>query len=91
MSWKQIKTFAIVMLCVMNAVFLFLIMQRHYRASYYDDDLVDSALLVFRESELYVDRSFLSEKVVSLPVYVGTTDSQTLEDLAVVRAIAKAG
>ena len=56
MSWKKLKTFAIVMLVLMDAVFLFLILQRHDRATHYDDALIDSATAIFRESELYVDR-----------------------------------
>lgn len=91
MSWKKLKTFAIVILCVMNLSFLFLILQRNYRATHYEEDLIDSVISVFRESELYVDRSFLSEKVVSLPVYTGVAERESLSELAVVRAIEEAG
>lgn len=91
MSWKQIKTLAILILSLMNAVFLFLILQRHYRATHYDDDLVNSAIAVFRESELYVDRSFLLGKMESLPVYTGMMDPEALDTLPIVHAIARAG
>lgn len=91
MSWKKLKTFAIVMLVLMDAVFLFLILQRHDRATHYDDALIDSATAIFRESELYVDRAFLSKKHVSLPVYTGTSDPDAMLFSPVVSAIEKAG
>lgn len=92
MSWKKLKTFAIMMLCMMNAIFFFLVFQRNYRSTHYDSALIDSVISVFRQSELYVDRLFLSEKVVSLPVYTGVTEkSESLSELSVVRAIEKAG
>ncbi len=91
MSWKKLKTFAIVVLCLMNLGFLFLIMQRNYRATHYEEELIDSVTNIFRESALYVDRSFLSGKVVSLPVYVGQTEQKASSELPVVCAIEKAG
>ena len=92
MSWKKLKTIAIVALCLMNAVFFFLVFQRNYRSTHYERNLINSVISVFRQSELYVDRLFLSEKVVSLPVYEGVTESaEMLSELPVVRAIEKAG
>ena len=92
MSWKKLKTFAIMALCLMNAIFIFLVFQRNYRSTHYEKNLINSVISVFRQSELYVDRLFLSEKVVSLPVYIGVTESsEMLSELPVVRAIEKAG
>ncbi len=91
MSWKKLKTFAIVMLCIMNSLFLFLILQRNYRATHFEEKLIRSVTAVLRESELYVDPSFLSKKIVSLPVYTGVSEKSALRDLAVVREIENAG
>ncbi len=91
MSWKRLKTFAIAILLVMNAIFLFLILQRNYRATHYDRDLIDSAIAVFRKSELYVGRSILSEETVSLPVYTGIVENGTLREHTIIRAIESEG
>ncbi len=92
MSWKQLKTLAIAILVLMNGIFLFLISQRNHSASYYDEDLIDSALEVFHQSEMYVDRAFLSEKKPTFPVYSGVVPTgANMRSLSVVKTIEKAG
>ncbi len=91
MSWKQLKSLAIAVLIVMDAVFLFLVLQRNYLATHYDRALADSAIEVYRQSELYVDRSILSDRIVSLPVYTGITESGRLRELPVVKKITEMG
>lgn len=91
MSWKKLKTFAIAILILMDAIFLFLILQRRESAMRYEESLIDSATEIFRESELYVDRAFLSEKRVSLPVYMGMSDPSAMLFSPIVLALEKAG
>lgn len=74
MSWKHLKSFAIVILLVINVFFLCEIRSRVFAENHYDAALSRSAISVFRESELYVDERFLSEKIVSFPAYRGNSD-----------------
>lgn len=80
MSWKTLKTFAIVILLVIDSFFFMEIRGRVRAESHYDPSLIDSAVSVLHESELYVDRKFLAGKIVSLPVYAGESDAGTLAD-----------
>lgn len=82
MSWKNLKTFAIAILVAMNAFFLYSLIERTHAVQYYDDKLIDSATEIFRESNLYVDRSFLTARQVSLPVYTGTVSDVFFDDLS---------
>ncbi len=91
MSWKQLRTFSIVILSMMNFVFLFLVIQRNYSATHYDQELVASAIAVFRQSELYVSGRQLSEPIVSLPVYCGKTEPAQLKETFVVQTLMKMG
>ncbi len=91
MSWKKLKTFAIVLLLLMNAVFLFLILRREHLSTHYEDSLIDSAEVLFRESELYVDRAFLEQKRISLPVFSGDAVPTKSRELPAVRAIEREG
>ena len=69
MSWKNLKTLAIAILLVMDVFFLYSLIARERAARYYDSELIDAATKIFHESSLYVDKSFLTERIVSLPVY----------------------
>ncbi len=89
MSWKNLKTFAIGILLVMNAVFLFLIWQREYRSTHYDGELVNSAVSVLKQSELYIDPSLLSGKIETYPVYAGEMEEGKVH--VIVEAIADMG
>ena len=66
----------------MNAFFLYSLIERTHAVQYYDDKLIDSATEIFRESSLYVDRSFLTARQVSLPVYTGTVSDVFFDDLS---------
>ncbi len=91
MSWKQLRTFAIAILSVMNAFFLFLVIQRNYRATHYERSLISSAVEVLQQSEIYVSEELLAGEIVSLPVYTGTTRAEKLHELAVVSALSEMG
>ena len=71
MSWKHLKTLAIVILLMMDVIFVFNVAERKRAVAYYDDALIDSAITVLKESGLYVERSFLEEKKQNASVYVG--------------------
>ena len=75
MSWKNLKIFAIITLLVMDIVFAFCVIERKLSVLYYEDTLIDSALTVFSESGLQVDRSFLQQRKPRLAVYLGTSDT----------------
>ncbi len=75
MSWKNLKIFAIVTLLVMDIIFAVCVAERKLSVLYYEDSLVDSAVTVFAESGLHVDRSFLKKRKTRPAVYLGTTDS----------------
>ncbi len=81
MSWKNLKTLAIAILLVMDVFFLYSLIARERAARYYDSELIDAATKIFHESSLYVDKSFLTERIVSLPVYSGTLDEAFFEAL----------
>ncbi len=91
MSWKNLKNFAIVLLLLMDITFLFLLIQRDYSAGHYESEQIDSAIEVFRKSELYVDRPYLSGPIVSLPVYTGKPGADSLSQTAVVRTLLSLG
>ena len=80
MSWKNLKTLAIVILFVIDVFFFMEIRGRVRAENHYAPSLIDSAVSVLHESELYVDRKFLAGKIVSLPVYAGESDAGTLAD-----------
>ena len=80
MHWKDLKTFAIAVLLIVDAIFIFGIFEQRYSEKYYRNNLIDSAVSVFEASGLQVDRSFLEKKKESLPVYQGTLDSEYLSE-----------
>ena len=82
MSWKNLKILAIVILIVMDSFFLFSLVKRTRSARYYDDTLIDSVLSIFRESSFYVDRKFLSSRKMSIPVYTGVMEPDSLSTVS---------
>ncbi|MBE6665211.1 MAG: hypothetical protein E7603_03180 [Ruminococcaceae bacterium] len=80
MHWKDLKTFAIAVLLVVDAVFVFCIFEHWHAEMYYRNNLIDSAVSVFEASGLHVDSSFLEKKKESLPVYQGMSDLQSLSE-----------
>lgn len=82
MSWKSLKTFAIVILLIMDIVLALFAAERKYAVTYYDDALIDSAVSVFSESGIYLDRSFLEKKRISPAVYTGTSSAQVSDEIA---------
>lgn len=78
MHWKDLKTFAIAVLLVVDAVFVFCIFEHWYAERYYRNNLIDSAVSVFESSGLYVERSFLEKRKERPPVYVGISDAESL-------------
>ena len=78
MSWKNLKIFAIVTLLVMDIIFAFCVIERKLSVLYYEDPLIDSALTVFSESGLQIDRSFLKKRKQLPAVYLGSADTDAL-------------
>lgn len=81
MSWKNLKIFAIVTLLIMDIVFALFVIERKYSVLYYDDALIDSAVTVFSESGLHVDRAFLEERKPSPAVYTGSVEPQAFSEI----------
>ena len=81
MSWKNLKTFAIITLLVMDIVFAFFVIERQYSVSYYDDTLIDSAITVFSEGGLHIDRSFLEMKKKMPSVYTGKIQTELFSEV----------
>ena len=80
MHWKDLKSLAIAVLLIVDAVFIFVIFKHRYTEAYYQKNLIDSSLSVFETSGLYVDRSFLTKKKERLPVYQGILYSDGLSE-----------
>ena len=57
----------------MDIVFAFCVAERKYALRYYDDTLIDSAISVFAESGIYVNRAFLEKKKTTPAVYTGAS------------------
>ncbi len=91
MSWRQLKNFALAVLLCMNLLFFLLILQRNQLSTHYDNDLIDSALEILHQSEIYVDRSLLEGRVASLPVYSGDVGEGKSLQMDIVSAVGKAG
>ena len=81
MHWKDLKTFAIAVLLVVDAVFVFCVFEHWYAERYYRNNLIDSAVSVFESSGLYVERSLLEKKKERPPVYAGISDPGYLSEL----------
>lgn len=71
MNLGKMKTLAIVLLLVMDIVFFVALSNRVRSASYYDATLIHSAEESYQESNLFVERRFLTAKIPSLSVYTG--------------------
>lgn len=82
MNWKTLKIFAIVVLLAMNFVLLGTVLERNRSISYYDDELVDNAMMLFHESGLLIDESYLREKIEKPAVLLGTFDKSAMTALA---------
>ncbi|MBR5188213.1 MAG: hypothetical protein IKW18_07070 [Clostridia bacterium] len=82
MHWKDLKTLAIAVLLIVDAVFIFVILKHRHTEIYYPKNLIDSSISVFETSGLYVDRSFLTKKKERLPVYQGVLYSDGLSKAA---------
>ena len=85
MSWKNLKILAIAILFVVDVFFFFSIAERNHATRYYPDSLIESANAVFRESNLYVDRSILSARIVTMPAYEGNASYDELPFVATMR------
>ena len=81
MSWKNLKILAIAILLAMDVFFLYSLIEREHAAQYYDRELVDAATEIFRESSIYIDESFLTARIISLPVYSGAMDETFFDAL----------
>lgn len=72
MSWKQIKTLALVFLLLLDAVLAGLVWSRYRQKNYYDGETVRNVSALLEKSAIYLDTSVLSEKIVSYPVLTGS-------------------
>ena len=71
MNWRRLKVFAIAALLVLDAIFLGIIVERAYSASYYDAALVEDALSLYEAVGLHVDARFLKERIAEPGVLSG--------------------
>lgn len=77
MSWKQIKTLALVFLIVLDAALAGLVRFRYRQKNYYDGEIVRNVTALLNESEIYLDTNVLSEKIVSYPVLAGSATEES--------------
>ncbi|MBQ3490265.1 MAG: hypothetical protein IJA86_06725 [Clostridia bacterium] len=82
MHWKDLKTFAIAVLFIVNTAFAVFIFNHWYTDTYYRNTLIDSSLSVFEAGGLHVDRSFLEKKKEKPPVYMGTAEFDRFSEIA---------
>ena len=69
MSWKNLKTFAIIVLIIMNIFFGIEVNRQYKRAHYYSESEIASVRALMSESGIYIEESYLRAKKVSLPAY----------------------
>lgn len=69
MSWKNLKTFATVVLIIMNIFFGAAVNRQYKRAHYYSESEIASVGKLMAESGIYIEESYLRAKKASLPVY----------------------
>ena len=62
MSWKNLKTFAIVVLLIMNVFFGTEVYRQYKRMNYYSEKEINSVTELLSESGIYVNEDILRAK-----------------------------
>ena len=62
MSWKNLKTFAIVVLLIMNVFFGTEVYRQYKRMNYYSEKEINSVSELLSESGIYVNEDILRAK-----------------------------
>ena len=89
MKWKNLKSFAIAVLLVLNAVFGVLVYIRYTDENYYDKELIENMTTLLSESDIALAGNALSDKIVKLNVLVGTVSAaKTAEALTLMSGAA---
>ena len=78
MSWKNLKTFAIVVLLIMNVFFGTEVYRQYKRMNYYSEKEINSVTELLSESGIYVNEDILRAKKLSIPAYMRTSSDVEL-------------
>ena len=66
MKWKNLKSFAIAVLLVLNVLFGILAYIRYTDENYYDKELTENMTALLSESDIVLAGNALSDKIVKL-------------------------
>lgn len=92
MSWKNLKTFAIAVLLVMNVFFGTEVYRQYKRMNYYSEKEISSVTELLSESGIYVSGDILSAKKTSTPAYMRTrTEGELLSALRLFGNVSRDG
>lgn len=80
MKWKNLKSFAIAVLLVLNVVFGILVYIRYTDENYYDKELIENMTTLLSESDIVLAGNALSDKIVKLNALVGTVSAAKTAD-----------
>lgn len=78
MNWKNLKSFAIAVLLVLNAVFGILVYVRYIDENYYDKELTENMTALLAESDIVLARNALSAKIVKLNALMASSSPETV-------------
>ncbi len=74
MSWKNLKTFAIVVLLIMNVFFGTEVYRRYKKMNYYSEKEISSVTELLSESGISVGEDILRARKVSAPAYMRASE-----------------
>ncbi len=80
MKWKNLKSFAIAVLLVLNVIFGILVYIRYTDENYYDKELIENMTTLLSESDIVLAGNALSDKIVKLNTLVGTVSAAKTAD-----------
>lgn len=80
MKWKNLKSFAIAVLLVLNVLFGILVYIRYTDENYYDKELTENMTALLSESDIVLAGNALSDKIVKLNALVGTVSAAKTAD-----------
>lgn len=78
MSWKNLKTFAIAVLLIMNVFFGTEVYRQYKRMNYYSEKEISSVTELLSESGISVNEDILRAKKISVPAYMRTSEEAEL-------------
>lgn len=92
MSWKNLKTFAIIVLLIMNVFFGTEVYRQYKRMNYYSEKEISSVTELLSESGIYVNEDILRAKKLSIPAYMRTSsDVELLSALRLFGNVSRSG